>query len=77
MHHKKSHEDKPHPMLHGHHEGMHHAKKAMKAEKSMKGMKEPEGHHGHSHPDHHHKAIKDHLAALHKMAKHHHKHKAK
>lgn len=30
----------------------------------------------HSHPDHHHKAIKHHMAALHKMAKHGHKHHA-
>lgn len=76
MHHKKEHHEKPHPMLHGHHEGMHHAKKSMPDEK--KGMKEPEGHHEHGNPDHHHKAIKTHLASLHKMAKHHHKkHKAK
>lgn len=31
----------------------------------------------HSHPDHHHKAIKRHMAALHKMAKHGHKHATK
>ena len=38
------------------------------------------GHDSHMHPDHHHKAIKKHMSALHKMAKDghkHHEHKAK
>lgn len=61
---KEQHKEKPHPMLHGQHEGHSH-----------KGEKEPEGHH--MHPDHHHKAIMHHMKALHKMAKNAHKHKAK
>lgn len=35
------------------------------------------GDHSHMHPDHHHKAIKSHMSALHKMAKAGHKHSHK
>jgi hypothetical protein len=35
------------------------------------------GKHSHMHPDHHHKAIKHHMSALHKMAKDGHKHHSK
>lgn len=45
-------------------------------EKHHEHHKAEEGH-GHMHPDHHHKAIKHHMAALHKMAKDGHKHHAK
>lgn len=40
---------------------------------SKMAKKEPEAHKEHSHPDHHHKAIKHHIAMLHKMAKDGHK----
>jgi len=60
MHKKSEKKEKPHPMLHGQHEG--HAKK---------GLKEPEG--KMMNADHHHKAMMHHMKALHKMAKKHHK----
>lgn len=49
--------EKPHPMLHGQHDG--------KLPKEMKGKKEPLG------ADGHHSKAKHHLHELHKIAKHH------
>jgi len=57
-------------MKHEHKE--HHGKHKLTHKEEVKG-----GHDSHMHPDHHHKEIKHHMAALHKIAKSAHKHHAK
>ena len=57
--------ERPHPMLHGHHDG--------KMPKEMKGMKEKEGKHMGMSTDHHHSEMMKHAKHLHHMAKKGHK----
>ena len=54
--------------------GMRRGKESTKKQSMASRAHESEGA---SHPDHHHKAIMHHMKALHKMAKHHHKHMGK